>query len=209
MASHVACSATAQESTVARALVPAAVDARRVEQDIATAQRNKSVGVLRFSVRAKSALPDVPVPVFLPADSLGDYEKGLAPLKGDDGNLKSAGEQPLSTFVAHPDGYLASRAFDRFNLVVRGTNAVFTTGDEKAAQAAASADYLTPFSENEAGGDIGFGYAGAHYSASFECRRGGTRCIVADEAQRIVDEFLMCGFDDRCVERGTKLIRRP
>lgn len=190
----------------------ATIDRDRVSRHIADAAESKSRNVHRFSKSAAAPMQRVPVPVFLPLESLDDYEdsenKSAVATSRGIGGSKSVGG-PGSLFVPLSDGYTVSRAFDRFDLVVRGTNRIFADGRDgaKAADTPAS-DYVNEFSQNEDGGVITFGYVGAHYSALFECKSGGFQCVTAAEAKQIVDELLLCGFDDRCVERGPDNIGR-
>jgi hypothetical protein len=200
----------AQESVVVEGLTPSPIDAQRIERDIAAVERSKSAAIIRFSTRsgAKSALPDVPVPVFMPRETISDFEKSADALP--DGGLKSGGGpgEVASRFIPHADGYVVSRRFPAFDLVVRGTNQVFTGSGGSKSAAQPEPDFVSEVSEIEGGLSFTFRYAGADYVVDLECRDGSGTCVAAGDAERLFQDFVMCGFDDRCVERGATLIRK-
>lgn len=206
--------ATAQDGTVARA-VTSTVNTARIASDFESARSSKSASTFTFDsgTKSKAAYPvKSPVPIFMHPASLGDFAKGAASdtSKGVTRSVSENAEPPNSTIYESEDGYVTQRMFDGFTFSVRGTNQVFTTdGNDKAVTAAAATNYLNTFSLTEVGGEITFGYAGAHYTANFECTAGGTDCVTPAQAQTIVDQLIVCAFEGQCVDNGVQFTKRP
>jgi hypothetical protein len=197
--------AQSQEVMTVLPVPGAGVDAARVARDIEEIERRKGQGVIVLPDQAKAGRPQPAVPMFAPPGVIDLLmkadEKGIPP--------GSAASNGCNAPIDHPDdGYVVDCRTDRYQVSVRGTNKSFTDSSKKSGGAAAPADYVNPFSEGEGGGTVSFGYAGAHYIATFECDSGRSDCITSAEADRVVANFILCGFGNKCVERGTELIRR-
>jgi hypothetical protein len=204
-AAYSAGGAQSQEVMIVSPVPGAGVDAARVARDIEEIERRKGQGVIVLPDQAKAGRPQPAVPMFAPPGVIEVLikagEKGISP-----GTAVSNG---CNAPIDHPDdGYVVDCRTDKYQVSVRGTNKSFTDSSGKSSSAAASADYVNPFSEGEGGGTVSFGYAGAHYIATFECDSGRADCITSAEADRVVANFILCGFGNKCVERGTELIRR-
>jgi hypothetical protein len=208
LASAAASSADGARSQEVMTVLPvpgAGVDAARVARDIEEIERRKDQSVIVLPDQAKAGRPQPAVPMFAPAGVIDVLmkagEKGIPP-----GPAASNG---CNAPIDHPDdGYVVDCRTDGYQVSVRGTNKSFTDSSRKSSGAPASADYVNPFSEGEGGGTVSFGYAGAHYIATFECDSGSADCITAAEADRVVANFILCGFGNKCVGRGTELIKR-
>ena len=205
-AAHGAGSVRSQEVKTVSPVPGAGVDAARVARDIEEIERRKDQGaVIVLPDQAKAGRPKPAVPMFAPPGVIDVLmkagEKGIPP--------GSAASNGCNAPIDHPDdGYVVDCRTDRYQVSVRGTNKSFTDSSRKSSGAAASADYVNPFSEAEGGGTVSFGYAGAHYIATFECNSGRADCITSAEADRVVANFILCGLGNKCVERGTELIQR-
>lgn len=194
-------SASAQESSNALVRSGARIDMERLASDIATAIRNKSAAAVELPACAKSAAPGAFIPLFIPRELRSDLEQNCSPSKS--ANSVRSASPGQGSFLVLEDGYAATRNFDRYELAIRGTREVFATAGSKTT---AAPDYWREFSENESGGEIAFGYAGAHYLATFECKVGGTVCLTAEEARQAVANLLLCALDGQCIEGGTQQI---
>jgi hypothetical protein len=198
-------SARSQEVMTVLPAPGAGVDAARVARDIEEIEQRKGQGVIVVPDQAKAGRPQLAVPMFAPAGVIELLikagEKGIPP--------DSPASNGCNAPIDHPDdGYVVDCRTDKYQVSVRGTNKSFMDSSSKSSGAAASADYVNPFSEGEGGGTVSFGYAGAHYIATFECDSGRADCITSAEADRVISNLILCGFGNKCVERGTELIRR-
>ncbi|MGC2776327.1 MAG: hypothetical protein WA418_11930 [Bradyrhizobium sp.] len=204
-ASYVDDGARSQEATVVQPAPGAGVDAARVARDIDEIGVRKDGGVILLPDQAKAGRPPPAVPMFAPPGVIELLLK--AGEKGD--RPASPAANGCNVPIDYPDdGYAVDCRNDRYQVSVRGTNKSFTDEHARSKAPAVPADYLGPFSESEGGGTISFGYAGAHYIAAFECASGKADCITAAEANRVIADFVLCGLGNKCVERGTVLIRR-
>ena len=206
---------TAQESVIVEALPPTPVDSQRIDKVFEAAAQNKGAGAIwSFSERSKSTLSAAPpVPMFLPPEIVGDLAKGAQQEKGV---LKDGGaDGSATTIVSLEHGYVATRKFPKFDLIVRGTNQTFSEaggGGQKSAPAP-EPDYFDEFSATYSGGQINFGFAGVHYVAEFECdaidpeTEEGADCVSEEEAVKIVKTFIFCNLDGRCIDDGRNLMK--
>lgn len=202
---YVGSGARAQEAMVVLPVPGARVDAARVQRDIDDVEARKDRGVILLPDQAKAGRPQPAVPMFALAAVIQALVKA-----GEKGiQSGSAVSNGCNTPIDYPDdGYAVDCQNDRYQVSVRGTNKSFTDSPSKSGNTAASADYVSPFSESEGGGTVSFGYAGAHYIATFECTSGKADCITSAEVARVMADFVLCGFSNKCVERGMDLIRR-
>lgn len=189
-----------QEVMAVLAVPGAGIDTARVANDFEQIERRKGQAVITLPDQAKAGRPPPAVPMFMPSgviDVLKSGEKG------------SADNRKCNAPIDHPDdGYEVDCQTERYQVSVRGTNKSFTDGSSKSGDPAPPTDYVNEFSESEDGGYISFGYARAHYIAFFACNSGKADCITPEEAGRVLADFVLCGFGNKCVERGTELIWR-
>jgi hypothetical protein len=206
--------AFAQESVTVEPLPPAPIDTDRVARDLdAAAKRKGTVSVWSFSDRSKAALETPPVPMFLPGEVVADLAGGS---QKSAGVLKQAGDGEADTRILNfPDEYFVIRQFGQVRVTVQGSRKEFDAeggGKRKAARSAPSPDYYSGFNATYSGGQVNFGYAGAHYLVEFECEEGEegqeAECITEADAERIVKSLALCNTDGRCIDNGTELIRR-
>ncbi|WP_295556785.1 hypothetical protein [uncultured Hyphomicrobium sp.] len=191
-------------------LAPSVIDQSRVAADLDAVQRDKgTTQIWSFNERSKSTLDATPVPLFLPTEVVSDLAGG-SEKKG--GVLKQSGEEESeSRIMVFANEYFVIRQFKDYRLTIHGTRQAFTTDGDVAsrkAQTTATPDYDTGFTATYAGGQINFGYAGADYTAEFECPDAVPGCISEEEAVKVVRQLALCGADGRCIDNGTGLIKK-
>lgn len=202
--------ARAQESVSAEKLPPSVIDQSRVATDLDAIEREKGVTqIWSFNERAKSTLDAAPVPLFLPSevvtDLAGGSEKGAGVLK------QSGDAESESRIMVFENEYFVIRQFKEFRLTIHGTRQAFTSeGDvaSRKAQTSPAEDYDTGFTATYSGGQVNFGYAGADYTAEFECPEAIPGCISEEKAVEVVKQLALCGTDGRCIDNGTGLIKK-
>ena len=211
--------AAAQTGSVAP-LKPAQIDTSRFEREIDRLSQTKGAGsVWSFEERAKSTFDPQPVPVFLPGELASDLGRGSESSKGVLSG-KSA-DAPASSIMIFKDGYQIVRRIEGdtkdakkaagYTLIIHGTNQAFNDGTPSAEKSGSDAgtDYYSGFLATYSGGQISFGYAGAHYVAEFECDVAETECVSEADAERTVRSLAACSQDGRrCVDNGIDLVGR-
>lgn len=199
----------AQESLVVEKNADRPIDNDRVARDLDEATKNKgTVSVWSFNERSKSTLEALPVPLFLPAETVSDLAAGSEQSKGV---LKQKSEDGADTrIMSFEDEVFVVRSFDKYRVTIQGTRKSFSDegGTSKAAPKSASDDYYAEFAPTYGGGQINFGYAGADYLVEFECKEGGVDCITPAEAQRVFASLALCSTDGRCVDNGTEFVKK-
>lgn len=202
--------ALAQESVIAEKLAPAVIDQSRVAADLDAVQREKgATQIWSFNERAKAALEAPPVPLFLPAEVVSDLAGGSEQKAGV---LKQSGDgDSESRIMVFDNEYFVIRQFKDYRLTIHGTRQAFSSDGDVAsrkAQTAPAPDYDKGFTATYAGAQINFGYAGADYTAEFECTNALPGCIAEEKAVEVVRQLALCGTDGRCIDKGTELIRK-
>lgn len=198
--------AYAQESAAIVQVPKTSYDVGRVSGIFDKLEAEKSTAVFSFADRAKASFPEIPIPMFVPGELLEDLASGSAKSATDPADDTATACRGDGSLVEHPDGYLASCAFETFDLVIEGTSRVFGTDTSKSTAEAATVDYVGDISDGEAGVSVPFGFAGAHYIAFFECRKGEADCVSEKGAKDLIDRLVLCALGGKCLENGTAVI---
>ena len=211
--------AAAQTGSVAP-LKPAQIDTSRFEREFDRLSQTKGAGsVWSFEERAKSTFDPQPVPVFFPGELASDLGRGSDSSKGVLSG-KGASASPSSIMI-FKDGYQVVRRIEGdakdtkkaagYTLIIHGTNQAFNDGTPAAGKSGSDAgtDYYSGFLATYSGGQVSFGYAGAHYVAEFECDAPETECVSEADAERTVRSLALCSQDGRrCIDNGVDLVGR-
>lgn len=184
----------AQEAAIVDKEIENPVDFGRLQDDIESATASGFRDTIQFPGADQLGNFTPAVPILVPQQLFVDLKQGAAELAGDQVGLESASQKSGISFSK--SGYSAWTSYPTFNLTVQASSVAF------APNADPSPDFAGPKPDyfNKLVGDvITFGYAGVDYLVLFECLVGDSNCVSVDQADAIVDEFVLCDRDGSCV----------
>lgn len=184
----------AQESAVVDKEIENPVDFGRVQGDVEDATASGFRDTIQFPGADQLGDFAPSVPILVPLQLFTDLKQGTTEMSGDQVGLESTGQKSGISFSK--SGYSAWTAFPTFNLSVQASSVAFAANADPSPEfAGPKPDYFSGFT----GDAITFGYAGVDYLVLFECLIGDSDCISEEQAEAIVDEFVLCDRDGSCV----------
>ncbi len=198
--------ALAQETAVVDTPSRNAIEMGRLDQLLERRGRSSAGNIVQFrlpfATGRSAGRTKLRIPLIVPDKIRRDLDAGGRGVGRSGAYEGSGGATHLE--IEDNGGFTAFTQTETYTMMIEGTNISYEAGGRHVTgrSAGGTFDRYDGFTPTVSGGVATFIYAGANYMVTIDCKDGGNDCINQQQADRLIEEFILCNLRGRCLGAG-------